>query len=261
MLRFTESDKWLDPWFQQLSPEPKLFYLYLLDTVDHAGVWEENWRMAEFLIGQELDQHTILEELETRVFRLGEDKLYLPKFIAFQLRGKELRPDYNPHKGIVKALAKSGLEYKHGEGLTKPCPSLAQGFQGTYTEQYKEQDNGNAKVLHLFKDEQQAEAEEAFDPIKVQEAFNELCPSLPKVRELTPKRRKAVIKLHSTEFGDDLGEWREFFARIESSQFLTGRSTKWKASFDWVLKPANLTKIKEGNYNDTSRTQDHAGGF
>lgn len=47
----------------------------------------------------------------------------------------------------------------------------------------------------------------------------------------------------------------EFFARVfkkvATSDFLTGATkVPFVASFDWILKPANLTKILEGNYDN-----------
>jgi len=38
--RFTASEKWEDLWFSELSNKYKLFWIYLLDKCDNAGVWE-----------------------------------------------------------------------------------------------------------------------------------------------------------------------------------------------------------------------------
>lgn len=47
--------------------------------------------------------------------------------------------------------------------------------------------------------------------------------------------------------------WGEFFQYVQTSPFLTGRSTGNKgpfhASLDWALKPTNLDKILAGNYD------------
>lgn len=81
----------------------------------------------------------------------------------------------------------------------------------------------------------------------VRDAFLSLCQSLPKIKSLTEKR-KTAIKARFND-GATLADFEEVFRLTEASDFLTGRSGKWAgADFDWILKPANWTKILEGNY-------------
>jgi hypothetical protein len=45
-----------------------------------------------------------------------------------------------------------------------------------------------------------------------------------------------------------------------------GRKTDYRASFDWALKPKNIQKIIEGNYDNeknrrVAQADDHSGGF
>lgn len=85
----------------------------------------------------------------------------------------------------------------------------------------------------------------------VVELFNETCLSLPKVRGLTDQRRRA-IKARFRE-GNTIEDFQEVFAKVQGSDFLTGKNGGWKCGFDWILKPANWQKIKEGNYDDGIR--------
>ncbi len=85
---------------------------------------------------------------------------------------------------------------------------------------------------------------------EIMECFNEVCSSLPKIREIT-KPRETAIKGKWNVFHNNLDECIDFFKRIEQSDWLSGRNEKgWKASFDWIFKPANFTKIIEGNYDN-----------
>lgn len=85
--------------------------------------------------------------------------------------------------------------------------------------------------------------------------WNEVCVSLPKVLRLSEARRDKV-KARLREWGGDnpeemIAKAREFFNRIEASDFLTGRSGKWKASFDWLFDSRNnWIKVAEGNYDN-----------
>lgn len=92
-----------------------------------------------------------------------------------------------------------------------------------------------------------------FDYQSVVDGFNSVCTSLPRVQKLTDKRRKA-IRIAKKQLGDLT--FTELFDKVERSEFLSGRNGVWSGcSFDWIMKPANLTKIIEGNYNrDTKRS-------
>lgn len=70
----------------------------------------------------------------------------------------------------------------------------------------------------------------------------------PRVQKLTDPRRAAL-----TQRIKDCGgavAWREAITRAATSPLLTGqKGTGWRADFDWLCKPANFTKLMEGNYD------------
>jgi hypothetical protein len=41
----------------------------------------------------------------------------------------------------------------------------------------------------------------------------------------------------------------DYLKKVENSDFLSGRSGKWRATFDWIIIPSNAVKIIEGNYS------------
>lgn len=48
-----------------------------------------------------------------------------------------------------------------------------------------------------------------------------------------------------------MANWRECCEAVAASQKLTGAmDSGWVATFDWVMKPANMTKILDGNYSN-----------
>lgn len=78
--------------------------------------------------------------------------------------------------------------------------------------------------------------------------FNNTCTELPQVRDLTIQRKKAIQARIAD--GNTLEDFHAIFRAVSKSGFLTGKTGGWKCGFDWILKPANWQKIKEGNYND-----------
>ena len=90
-------------------------------------------------------------------------------------------------------------------------------------------------------------ARERVEYLTVVNLFNKICASLPEVKMITDKRKKA-ISARMKEINNDYTELQKIFETVEASDFLTGRSDKWQASFDWIFKAANWQKIREGNY-------------
>ena len=80
----------------------------------------------------------------------------------------------------------------------------------------------------------------------VLDAYHECCPGFPAVIKLTEARKRA-IKARLKDYG--LDEIKRAFSLAGQSDFLKG-SSGWQASFDWLMKPANMTKVLEGNYTN-----------
>ena len=87
---------------------------------------------------------------------------------------------------------------------------------------------------------------ERIDYNGIKDAYNTLCPSLPSVKSLSDARRKAIRARMNTYTVEDI---HEAFRLAEESDFLKGKNNRnWTATFDWILKDANLAKILDGNY-------------
>ena len=81
------------------------------------------------------------------------------------------------------------------------------------------------------------------------QTYNSTCRSLPKAQTATEGRKRAMRVLWKR--APDLDQITDLFKRAEASDFLTGRDGKWTGcGFDWLIKPANMTKLQEGNYDN-----------
>jgi hypothetical protein len=77
------------------------------------------------------------------------------------------------------------------------------------------------------------------------------------------QKRCRAMSLRLGEIGG-LPAWDETLAIIRSSPFLRGETSRngFVAEIDWILNPANLTKVREGNYSDSrpaSSAQEYLG--
>lgn len=86
----------------------------------------------------------------------------------------------------------------------------------------------------------------------IRHIFIESCPSLPKPQDVefwSSTRKKRVKNLCEMYGAENLKNL--IFDKVEKSDFLTNRSGKWAGcSFDWIIKPENVQKIAEGNYDN-----------
>lgn len=106
--RFTETGKWRDPFFRQLSPAHKLLWQWLIDECDVAGVVEPDWGLASFQIGMEVNPEMV-SGFGDRVKTLESGKFFIPKFIEFQF-GKTLNRANKVHLGVIRRLELIGIE-------------------------------------------------------------------------------------------------------------------------------------------------------
>jgi len=127
--RLTDNKKWSDAWFMDLPSKYKLFWIYILDECNHAGIWEVNFKLASFYVGEHLENSECKRYLKDRIDFISDRYWYLKKFVEFQQNKKidELNPKNNCHKSIIDNLLKHNIIQKENEnnlgadeGLTSP---------------------------------------------------------------------------------------------------------------------------------------------
>ena len=81
--------------------------------------------------------------------------------------------------------------------------------------------------------------------------YNSHCNALPQVKTLNDKRKRLIKRVAREVSEDDL---LTALNKANTNSFLRGDSGGWKANFDWLMNPDNITKVLEGNY-DRGKTQ------
>ena len=101
-VKFTNTKKWDDVWFSELTMEDKVMFVYLCDMCDIAGFLEINERLIKF--------HTGIEDVRGAVKSLSKSVIYrdgyiwIMKYIKHQ-KNLPLNPNNNAHKGIISSMS------------------------------------------------------------------------------------------------------------------------------------------------------------
>ena len=82
--RFSDSEKWKKPFLRSLKPAYKLFWLYLLDDCDHAGIWHVDIEIAQIKIGEEISKEIALQQFGSKIIEIENgEKWFIKDFIDF----------------------------------------------------------------------------------------------------------------------------------------------------------------------------------
>lgn len=88
----------------------------------------------------------------------------------------------------------------------------------------------------------------SIDYQQIADMYNNTCVSFPRLSKLSESRKKAIkarLQTYSVE------DFQRMFEMAEGSSFLKGANNRnWSATFDWMVKDANMAKILDGNYQD-----------
>ena len=135
----------------------------------------------------------------------------------------------------------------------RTLPNVTTGNQYKEKEEEKKEEKEEEKKEEKEKEEEKnknknkekasagADAVSADDVLTL---YQSICKSLPKVSALTENDVRMICLSPEVDF-------REYFARVERSDFLTGRSGRWKGcTLQWLLRPDTVAKVMNGYYDD-----------
>jgi hypothetical protein len=106
--RFTDTEKYKDPWFRKLSPTSKVLFLFMCDDCNHAGIWKENLETFNFIFKMSASKEEI-DSMGDKVIKVSPETYLIHSFIKFQY-GK-LNPENKAHLGVIRALSYIDIDY------------------------------------------------------------------------------------------------------------------------------------------------------
>ena len=224
--RFTDTDKWEDEWFTELSNDYKVIWFYLLDTCDNAGIWKKNIKKLNYLCNTDVNADDLLKVFKNRLSVITDEKWFINKFCIVQYGHDFLN---SKNKAVVSAIDKLivvGIIDNQYSTNTLSIP-----YQYSI-DTPKEQEQDKVKVQ---------EQDKVIDKVEVKEEVKDNEKSI---------IEKALLSLMQTEdiplFNKGVDIINEYGGYINAIQ-LIGIDDDIKQN--WIRKIQNTNAILEMNYS------------
>jgi len=107
--RFTDSEKWQDAWFTELTIDQKIIWIYLLDHCDNAGLWKINMKNLNYFCSTNITVEEFFIIFSKRITKVGEDICYINKYCNFQYGPNFLKSDNKAVKSAINRLIEVGI--------------------------------------------------------------------------------------------------------------------------------------------------------
>ena len=222
--RFTDTEKFNDPWYRRLSLLHKVIWEYLLAECNHAGILEKlDLELMSFKIGEDISLDD-LKSFEERIVFINEEVIFIPKFITFQYG--PLNPQSKVHASVLKELEKWEIQAPY-KTLPKSIDRVSIGLANPInnSEKTKKTDPYINPINDYFIQE-------------YQKAFNN------KPYLMHNQRTKL------TELATEIDNFRETIPIvIEKLKNVEFSLPNFTANYIWLLKDDNYLKVLSGTYD------------
>jgi len=203
-----------------------------------------------------------VQEKNSKIF-LKNKRLFFELEKSYEISGTRSKAGSKGGKA-TQAKAKANNQAKF-EQLLKQTTKQSQSQSQSHTQSHKNigsKDEGHIRVRAGARmspdksDDVTPVAKTQIPHKQIADTFNEILTELPQVQTLTEKRRASIkARWNEAEERQDLDWWRQYFLKVKESDFLTGRvhsrdREPFLASFDWLIRPVNMPKVLEGNYDN-----------
>jgi hypothetical protein len=270
-----------------MTPEEKFFFLYILTNpyTTQSGIYEISKKTMAFETGYHLETiDKLLDRFEQKnkiIYDAETNELYIKNWIKYNWSGSPK---------VIKAFIEDLQKVKSTRILQAFLNSISDDIKAVlieygysidtvsidypYSIANKNKNKNKNKNIYIEDSSNKLDADASVESkdsttnttqnkVPYQEIVNlyhELT-SLPRVVKLSEARKK-YIRARWKEY-PDLEFWKQFFKRVEASDFLTGRADygnrkPFIADLEWLVRPTNFLKVLEGRYDNrtTKKTID-----
>ena len=263
--RVVDTSFWTDGKVDEFSPEDKYFMLYLLSNPfsKQLGIYEISIKQAAFQMGYSVDAvKVLLERFENKyniiLFSKETNEVAIINFLRHSVMkgGKPVEDCIKKEMSLVKNKALIDFVFSRlcgRDDLNETVKKIVDEYINK-NDIHNDNDNDNERTGN-----ESLTNRPSIDYKGICNAFNEICVSLPSIKSLSEARKKA-IKARLAAYSMD--DFKTLFEKAEASSFLKGGNDRnWTATFDWLIKDANMAKVLDGNYDDKPQKGGTGNGF
>jgi len=102
--RFSDSEKWKDVWFTELTNDQKIIWIYLLDNCDNAGIFKLNMKLINFNCSTNISVENFIFIFKDRITQINKESWLINKFCIYQYGTDFLSKTSN--KAVQSAIKK-----------------------------------------------------------------------------------------------------------------------------------------------------------
>jgi hypothetical protein len=266
--RFTETNIWKNQkWFRRLSPINKLFWQYIKDSCDHAGVWKidylaltedmgvDSFSIQDFITecNQDFDKLTGLPMLKERVLVHDNQIIWITGFIQFQYENKEslVNPKVPVAKSALDILKGHGiLQQGLDKGYIRLTQPLDKGLE-TLKDKDKDKDKDCIRVDEESKDSNGICQEMIFEFKQVNPSYQhddeDLRHALDIAHKIAVMQKWPKHSVTAERKADVLETWKKIIKAIRGDTFYRAKdiaylNKDWKSLILKISKPAPAKK-------------------
>lgn len=274
--RVVDVDFWTDEKVMDtFTPEDKLFFVYLLTNphTTQLGIYAINLKYINIELGYSIESIKVLldrfeNQYELIKYSKKTQEIAVKNFLKHSIvkggapvrdclirelkavKNKELIDFVFAHikqyENLNKTVKDIIAEYEELNGEINYCYDKRKIVEKENNDNVNDNENENEVSCNDTPNESlpPSPKKEKIDYELFKDIYNKFCSSLPQVRTLTDKRKKAIRDfLKQLEFRD----FEEACKKANENNFLTGRNDRgWKADFDFIIKPDKALSIIEG---------------
>ena len=252
--RPVDTSFWTDGKVDEFTPEDKYFMLYLLTNpfTTQLGIYEISLKHAAFQMGYSLESvQALIERFESKykiiIFSPGTNEIAIKNFLCHSIikGGKPVEDCLNKELLKVKNKSLIDIVFKHiasKDNLNQTVKKVITEYLNKNNNEFdndNDNDNDNERIVVRIVNES-----------SIADFFNSLCPSFSSIQVISETMKKDIAD-SLQQYTDE--QIKAAFTKAEQSSFLKGNNErKWKASFDWLVKPENIAKVLNGNFDNKS---------